>query len=62
MTSAIKVKPEMNNKIMWKAQSVWVRVSDPDRPSETRLRHLRCESSRPAITAVLHDKRKMERY
>ena len=60
MTSAIKVKPEMGNK-MWKQESVGVRVSDPDRPSKARLRRLSCESSRPAITAVLHDKRKMER-
>jgi len=61
MTSAIKVKPETGNK-MWKHRVWGVRASDPDRPSEARLGRLSCESSRPAITAVLHDKRKMERY
>lgn len=45
MTSAIKVKPEMRNN-MWKHR-VWVRVSDPDRPSEARLRHLSCEVISP---------------
>ncbi len=55
MTSAIKVKRGMSKQ----------RVGPGLRPRQAeraRLRRLSCESSRPAITAVLHDKRKMERY
>jgi len=61
MTSAIKVKPEMRDK-MWKH-----RVCGSGSQTRTGRAKLGCVASAAShlarlITAVLHDKRKMERY